>query len=479
MIPIITPSIMEEEEQAWEIHDPIERVERAAEAALLELLRLVEPTSHLLFLIGKGLNGADGLCLALKCIEAGLDCSVLLLFDSKEFKPTTAHFYKKLASYSVLKPLELPKKGDFVLIDALFGAGFKGPLPEGLHKFFKQVNQSPFLKISLDIPSGIDGATGEGSLCIQAHFTLSIGFPKWGCFIHDGRIASGQVIHVPLPLQGDLARKKALAYFMTPQSLEELSYPESSTLHKYERGQVLGFASHPSYRGASALYTHAAYRAGAGIVRLLFEKGTSFFNDLLPEVTQHELTQLDDFCLKPKIACVIGPGLVMTPSIKSAFNKMLEKKIPAVLDGGALQGLDLSKLHPQLILTPHLDELRRLLQKEGAGFDELVEGAKTRLLPAGLTLVIKGHHSWILQSGKLPVILSLAPSCMATAGSGDVLSGILAAYLAKQHSGFESALLGVALHSLAGRTASESLSKRAIIASDILDAIPETLSTYF
>jgi ADP-dependent NAD(P)H-hydrate dehydratase / NAD(P)H-hydrate epimerase len=475
MIPIITPSVMQEEEASWDIQKPLERINTSGKALFESIVNVLHSDDHLLFVVGKGLNGADTLCLAEHCLEAGFEISVMCLFETKDFKEETHHFYSRLQKFHVIKPFSLPKKGRYIIIDGVFGAGFKGTVDENIRKIFHEINQSPFHKIAIDIPSGICGETGLGDHAIRCDLTLSIGLPKWGLFVKNGRLHSGHIQHVEIGLKKQISAKKALGFYMHEESLDSLYPNEPSTFHKYQKGQVLGFASHNSFRGASFFYTKAAYRTGAGLVRLFHEKGAPFFNDMTPEVTQHEFQELDKFLDKQKTACVIGPGLIMSSQYSNIISKILEKKIPCVIDGGALEIITSLKLHHDVVLTPHLDELKKLLKTESSDFDDLIKQSSNHLLQSGLTLIVKGHHTWILHQDQKPIISAFAPSCMATAGSGDVLAGIIGCFLAKNMSSLESAILGVGIHSLSGQLAGSSKSKKAIIASDIIDAIPEAL----
>jgi NAD(P)H-hydrate epimerase len=476
MIPIITPKIMLEEEHNWDIQDPIARIHTSSKALFESLMTLVTSFDHLLFIVGKGLNGADSLALALECIEAGFDVSVMCLYDQKDFKKETQYFYNKLIPFSCIKPFQCPEHGSYVLIDGVFGAGFRGPLTKDMKSYFEKINALPYFKIGIDIPSGIDGETGEAEIAIECDLTLSIGLPKWGLFVKKGRDHSGHVTHVEIGLKKQISHKKALGYFLIPEHLNLYQIKEKAFFHKYQRGQLLALASHQSYQGASFLLTKAAYRVGAGLVRLFHEKNSPFFTHLAPEVTQHELCDIGKFIDKQKVALVAGPGLVMSKETKEIMSQVLEKHIPCIFDGGALDALGPMKLNPHVVLTPHLDELKRVLKTETADFDELVKLASNHLLKSGLTLVIKGHHSWILHQDQKPIISAFGPLAMATAGSGDVLSGMIGGFLAKGLKPLHAAILGVGLHSLSGLIATQEKSKVAIMASDILEAIPEAFS---
>jgi hydroxyethylthiazole kinase-like uncharacterized protein yjeF len=476
MIPIITPTVMLEEEKVWDIQDPIKRIETSGRALFENLINHIHSQDHLLFIVGKGLNGADALCLAMHCLEAGFEITVMCLYQKSEFKSETSHFYEQLESFNVIKPFHLPKQGRYCLIDGVYGAGFKGPVHADIKALFDQINLSHFYKIAIDIPSGIEGESGEGKSAIECDLTLSIGLPKWGLFVKQGRSHSGHIDHVEIGLKKEIGHKKALGHLLIPDSIAGLYPKEKPSYHKYQRGQVLGLASSSSYRGASYLYTKAAYKVGAGLVRLFHEKGSLFFNDLAPEVTQHEVDDIDKFLDKQKIAAVFGPGLMINSAHIQIVSKFLEKHIPCVIDSGALESLNLSKLHPHVVLTPHIDELKRLLKITTDDFDEMVKLSSNHLLQSGLTLVIKGHHSWILHQDKKPLIAAFAPLAMATAGSGDVLAGMIGGFLSKGIDSLTATLLGVGLHSLAGMIAIQNQSPKAIMASDILEAIAEALN---
>jgi ADP-dependent NAD(P)H-hydrate dehydratase / NAD(P)H-hydrate epimerase len=478
MIPIITPQVMLEEEAIWNIQDPIKRIETSAKALFEALVEVLEPDQHLILLCGKGLNGADTFCLARLLYEAGFDITVHALFDKALFKNETLYFYDALKSYDVIKPFEMPlTPGRYVHIDGIFGAGFKGEVPSDIAQVIDKCNAFNSFKVAIDIPSGIDGENGTSTKALECDLTLSIGLPKWGLFIHKGRYHSGHIKHVEIGLKKTIASKKSLGFLATEEALFSYLPKEKSYFHKYQKGQVLGLASSPSYIGACFFYTKAAYRIGAGLVRVFHDKNSSFFTTLAPEVTQHEFSEFDKFLDKQKTACVVGPGLIMTNPLNANITKILDKKIPCVIDGGALETISLEKLHAHVVLTPHIDELKKLLKTDTSDFDELLKLSSNHLLQSGLTLIIKGHHSWILHQDKKPVIFAFAPLAMATAGSGDVLAGIIGGYLSKALSSFDAAILSVGIHSLAGKIATFDKSKKAIMAQDILEALPEALNT--
>lgn len=478
MIPIITPEVMLEEEASWDIQDPLQRIETAAKGLFEALVEVLEPDQHLIFLVGKGLNGADTLCLAKLCYEAGFDISVHPVFDTTSFKQETAHFYNELKSYDVIKPFELPQTvARYCLIDGIFGAGFKGDLPQQLIPIIEQCHRFNAFKIAIDIPSGLDGNSGMATKALECDLTLSVGLPKWGLFVHQGRYLSGHIKHVDIGLKKTIAFKKALAFLATQEGLFSYLPQEKAYFHKYQRGQVLGIASSANYAGACYLYTKAAYRIGSGLVRIFHDKSTNFLTTLTPEVTQHELSEFDKFLDKQKTSCVMGPGLVMNTQLNSSLSKILDKKIPCVIDGGALETIQTEKLHAGCILTPHLEELKKLLKLDSLDFDELLKQSSNHLLQSGLTLIIKGHHTWILHQDQKPIIFAFAPLAMATAGSGDVLAGIIGGYLAKNLTAFNAAIIGVGVHSLAGKIATFDKSKKAIMAQDILEALSEALNT--
>lgn len=477
MIPIITPEVMHEEEAIWDIKDPIERIEVSAKGLFEAIVEILEPNQELVFLCGKGLNGADALSLAKHCYEAGFDIKVHCLFETSCLKKQTLHFYNICQNYQLIQPFSLPEKHKrIVIIDGIFGAGFKGEMPNDIEAIIDACNSLNCLKIAIDIPSGINGENGKGNKALECDLTLSIGFPKWGLFIAQGRYHTGHIKHVNIGLKATIAHKKSLGFLSTQDSFFSYLPKEKAHFHKYERGQVLGLASSINYIGASFLYTKAAYRVGAGLVRLFHEKIANFFTSLTPEVTQHELSELDNFLDKQKTSCVLGPGLIGNDILRATMTKILDKKIPCVIDGGALEMIPHEKLHSQIVLTPHLEELKKLLKSQTDDFDELLKLASNDLLVSGLSLIIKGHHTWILQKDQKPIIFAFAPLATATAGSGDVLAGIIGAYLAKGLSCFESAILSVGVHSLAGKLATFDKSKKAIIAQDIIETLPEALS---
>ena len=382
-----------------------------------------------------------------------------------------------------------------VIIDGLCGLGFKGTLQNHYSKLVEIANNSRLKIFSIDIPSGINGLCGFEShelsnSAIKAYKTYTLEFPKLGLFLNDAwnHSRSLEVIEFGLPEQIKF-NSEAEAIILSNADLRSLLPKILKSRHKYSTGVVSAWAGSKGMEGASVLATRSALRAGCGLVKLLIEENNYLgFSRIDPEIVkilfQHR-EPIEDLVYKMislfnnSSAFFIGPGLSTEAEVSKLFAKIIpELKVPGVLDADALNLV--AQLNCQLpnnvVLTPHLGELQRLLNQPEKILTcdiELFEKCKKFVETKQTTLVLKGSPSFIFHPGEIPVIMHRGDPGMATAGSGDVLTGLIASFLAQGRSPFESAILGTYMHALAGEKAAGQLSSYSLTASDIISNIPK------
>jgi len=363
-------------------------------------------------------------------------------------------------------------KGFGVILDGLVGTGFKGKATGALAKAIEWANQTDLPILALDIPSGLNGATGEvESVAIDAVGTLFLGLPKTGFFLEQGWDHIGDLAGIDFGLPEEFVNQaKEDALLLDPTSLHLPLLRRSR--HKYEAGYVLGIAGSPQMPGAAALATAGVLRSGAGIVRLFSVPGMPT-DQLLAEVI-HEEADLKKIKKESKRAAAyfVGPGLGTDPLTEKLLKQLFPRLcLPTVIDADALDFLaknPSTKLPKHSILTPHHGEMEKLLKKKTGlkNCQAYVEKHKT-------TIVLKGAPSIIFHPGKKPLVIAHGDPGMATAGSGDALTGILAGLLAQKMTPDEAAALGVYLHARAGEIAGLNLTSYCMIASDILKYLPQ------
>jgi len=241
--------------------------------------------------------------------------------------------------------------------------------------------------------------------------------------------------------------------------------PIQKSRHKYEAGYVLGVAGSKEMPGAAALASEAVLRSGAGIVRLFTDHPCHLKNEVIRE--KYSLPRIKEEA-KRATAYFIGPGLGRTTTVEKRLKALLGTvQLPSVIDGDALFFLNKSRIPKQAILTPHHGEMERLLKKKPT-----LENCQQYAEKHQTTIVLKGSETTIFHPKKKPVISTHGDPGMATAGTGDVLTGILAGLLAQKMPPYQAALLGVYLHGIAGELAAEALTSYCMMASDLLDELP-------
>lgn len=445
---------------------------------------------YVLLLCGKGNNAGDAYVAGCHLLELGYEVHALQLVPIPECSPlcqgnhhrfvTTGGMVRQAKS---AEEIAFPTHG--IIVDGIFGTGFKGKVREPFDSIINLANQSKLPIISVDIPSGLNGTTGliEGA-CIKASETGFLGLPKAGFFLRDAWNVVGKLRYVDFGLPSDYIDDFNPEIVMIDDEMVKPLLPEvKRNQHKYERGLVVGLAGSPGMPGAAVLSTWSALSAGAGIVRLLHPDGMQAELAASPDEIIKVSYKPEDYDqivkeLNKAAACYVGPGLGRSEqTIKLLKNVLPLIMVPCVIDADALTLLSENDftLPEKTILTPHHGEMQRLLgKKEHVILDtdflkECTEYANRKKV----TLVLKGGPTFIIEEGSPYYVNSSGDPGMATAGSGDVLTGMLAALLAQKLSPLDASRLGVYLHGLAGEHAAQELTSYCMIASDIIHHFPD------
>jgi len=369
-----------------------------------------------------------------------------------------------------------------LIIDGMFGTGFHGELRDPYQSIVKTINEAELPVIAIDIPSGVNGKTGEGD-GIHASSTVYLGLPKQGFFLNDGWNHVGYLEHVDFGL-GEKYVEQAEAAFrlITHEQCEVLRPPLIRNRHKYQAGTVIGVAGSPSMPGAALLASLAALRGGAGMMRLVHPEGMGAELSASP----YELIKLPyskgDFDTVASVvnqgkAAFFGPGIGRGEEAVNLCRSVLPQiEVPTVIDADALTILSEHEisLPKGSLLTPHSGEMARLLGRDSPKTIDLpfLEACREYAESKQITLVLKGGPSWIFHPGEPAWVNPTGTSGMATAGSGDVLTGLLASLISQGLSPYHAAIYGVYIHGLAGEIAATEKSPYSMIASDIIEALP-------
>lgn len=435
------------------------------------------------FVAGKGNNGGDAFCAALFLVEKGFEVSGYYLEDFSLCSPLCKKYGEAffqtgspLQKLDEVSQLELPKKGLFV--DGILGTGFEGEPTVFLKKLFHHLNQLEIPIFAIDIPSGLNGNTGEvHEIAIHATHTLFLGCPKKGFFIREGWNYVGELIHVDFGLDTKyLKQAKADFEFLQSSDIDSLFPKIVRNRHKYQAGYVVGISGSKGMMGASILSGMAALRSGAGIVKVIHlqeEFKESSANPELIHVT-FQYDQIEEVLdlLNKASAVYLGPGMGVSLETKKFISKILIRiEKPCVLDADVLTIIAEEKLAlpKKAILTPHMGEMHRLLGEKFKDPVDLINLCQKYVDQHDVILVLKGGPSFIFMKGKIPCVSPTGDPGMATAGSGDVLTGMLVGFLAQEGVTLESAaLLGVYLHGKVGEIVAKKKSSYGLIASDLI-----------
>lgn len=372
-----------------------------------------------------------------------------------------------------------------LILDGLFGTGFKGFVASPYDQIIRDANHSEAALLAIDIPSGLDGTTGEvQGTAIRATETVFLGLPKLGFFLREGWNHVGTLYPIDFGLPSSIVHETISDMdLIQPEYIKNQLPPIVRNRYKYQRGYVVGLAGSLTMPGAPLLACLAAYRGGCGMVRLLYPKE---MESQLSNST-YELIKQPYHCNDPNEvitalekgnALFIGPGLGRTNEVEQLLADVIPKLTkPTVLDADALYFLSQNQcqLPKQCILTPHLGEMQRLLGLTGPLVVDqtLIDLCRDYSDKHEVTLVLKGAPTFIFQPGTSIRVSPSGDPGMATAGSGDVLTGLIASLLAQGMGCSDAAAAGVYLHGVAGEIAALKYTSRSVIASDLIHNLPE------
>ena len=421
-------------------------MERAG-AALAEAAYRYVARMPALILCGPGNNGGDGYVAARHLAERGVAVRVAALADPKTDAAKTARAGWK----GGVEVFDERTEAAPLLIDALFGTGLKRGLEGTVAKHLSRLAGASRARIACDVPSGIDGDTGAELSAVPAFdMTVAFGALKPAHLLHPAMHKCGRVVTADIGVAAD-------SYWF------EIAPPDLPALdpggHKYSRGLVHALAG--KMPGAIALAAKASARSGAGYVRV----STSRQIDSLPaSIVQTDTAEIDD----ERIGCLlVGPGMGDIPQV---LTLALTSRAPKVIDADGITELgEPERLRGQdAILTPHEGEFERLFGRlEGSKAVRALEAAKI----SGATIVFKGPDTLVASPDGRIGFAPPAPAWLASAGTGDVLAGMIAAMRARGLDAFEAACAGVWLHGRAAEIAGPSM-----IADDLTDAIPHAFA---
>lgn len=481
-LPVVTAQEMARIEE-WAVKNGSSQLEFMRRAGLCAAKAALEFTHqhHLkkraLLLAWKGNKGGDAFAAGAKLLEEGFQVKAMLLAPLDQCSELCRFFAAEFEKNggSIEKFGDFEKEG--ILIDGLLGTGFSGQVEGVLKEAIDAANGSKLPIVSIDIPSGLNGTTGRvGGVAIRASLTVTMGLPKIGLFLNHGLNFVGElkVGDFGLPKEAS-ERAKPIAFLVQEETVRPLLPPIERCRHKYQAGFVAGYAGSDGYTGAAKLASLSALRGGAGIVKWFYPKEARA--ECVPSEVIHMpwSEELWREAVQKANAVFLGPGLGQSSARKKEIASILAHlAVPAVFDADALYPQML--LPPVSICTPHRGEMLRLLGATRLEENVLLDQAQAFAKEKKTVLVLKGAPTWIFLPEEVPYIVAGGDPGMATAGSGDVLTGLLAAFLAQGCSAKNSALLGVFLHSLAGELAAKEKTSYSLIAGDLIEFFAKAFS---
>jgi NAD(P)H-hydrate epimerase len=470
--------------------DSIDLIERVASVFVNEFCRRYASRQNRIYVFaGQGNNGADALAIARMLIEKGYNIFTYLINPSNKLSPECEENRRRIKDgdnkqfVEVVSSFALPvfKRQD-IIIDGLFGAGLNRPLEGGYAKIVDYINHSESTIVSIDMPSGLFGEDNKDNnlqYIIQADLTLTFEFPRLSFLLPENAGFVGEWKALSIGLHPDALQKTKTPYgLITDEDIAALIHKRERFSHKGDFGHALLIAGSRGKMGAAVLSAKSCMRSGAGLLTVHTpERGQLIMQISLPE-TMTDADAHPDFVTElPSLAGYnvvgIGPGLGVNDKTMAVVDKLFDAADgrPMVLDADALNIIAanselLHRLPQGVIITPHPKEFDRLAGSSGNAY-ERIQKARSMAAEQKICVVLKGAYTAVCTpSGKVFFNTSGNPG-MATAGSGDVLTGIILGLLAQGYSPEESSVIAVYIHGVAGNLAAANLSEESMIAGDI------------
>ncbi|MGN6816456.1 MAG: NAD(P)H-hydrate dehydratase [Solirubrobacterales bacterium] len=477
----------------WAIEGPgvpsLELME-AAGRAVAEAVAGLAPEGPVRVVCGKGNNGGDGFVAARLLREMGFEVEALLLWPREELRGDPAVSFERFGGDLVEGDLAERLRGSGAVVDAIFGTGFAGEPREPAVAAIAAINACGAPVVACDIASGVDASTGEvAGEAVEADTTVTFHAAKLGQRIAPGKWCTGELRVAPIGIPAG-APGEAVAGEIDPAVLS-LAPRRDSQSTKFSSGQVAIAGGSRGLTGAVRMASLAAIRAGAGYATVAVPVDL----ELVFEIAQPEVMSVGcpggDGCLVPAsetavlrtferaAAGVLGPGLGSDPgSFELARDVAGKIACPLVIDADGLNAfagrLDALTGRPvPTVLTPHAGELGRLLERDSATIDaHRLASAREAARVANAVLILKGDDT-IVTDGERVAVNAISAPALATAGSGDVLSGMTAALLARGLEPFVAACAAVVAHARAGLDAAARVgAAESVIAGDVIDSVP-------
>lgn len=458
-------------------------------------------------LAGRGNNGGDGFVVARTLLNRGIDVSVFVAGSLDEVKGDARVNLEVLGRLG-LSVVEVGNEQQWelhssevsscdLIIDAIFGTGLSTPIGGTLETIVADLNEMGIPVVSIDLPSGMSADTHQliGD-CVQASLTVTLGAPKLPLVLPPAAAKAGELVIADIGIPGEVIEEVAGPHIeiITPESLREHVRPRAAEAHKGDFGHLLVVAGSRGKSGAAHLAAMGALRSGTGLATIATPRSVQpIVASLAPEYMTEALNEtaegridvsaVDQVLALPRDVIAVGPGIGVDPGTREFMWALLERSgVPLVIDADGLNAFDeeparlVAREGQTIIITPHPGEMGRLLGISAADVQaNRLEMAVNFATTHRLYVVLKGSRTLIATPDGAAYINFTGNPGMATGGTGDVLTGAIAGWLAQLMDADVACRLGVYLHGLAGDLADADVGEVAMTAVDVLDHLGDAV----
>lgn len=488
----------------------VELMEKAGSYVSSEAKKFLKeiPGSRVDLFCGTGNNGGDGFVAANDLYKWGANVFIWIVGDISIIKGDALYFFQKCKKNNIIiNSLKVEKdllslkhiSETDLIIDALLGTGFRGEVRGMVFDLIELINKAKRPVLSVDIPSGINGDTGQiGGVAVKSIKTITMGFLKRGLLFQPGKKYAGEVVLADLGYpEKSFSVLSSETVLIRESDVKKLfpSIPEDT--YKHRQGKVLIFAGSPGMTGAASLASIGALRGGVGLVVTAIPESLNTIMEIkltealtlpLPESSSHTFCKESLEPARERIewsdVVVYGPGVSNDAKVKD-FGLVLVDVCdkPIIIDADGLRifhnNLDTLKNIKDLVITPHLGELSEMMDININKIKEnIIDVARDFVKQYPCTLVVKGAPTVIVGIDGTAAVNSTGNPALATGGTGDVLTGLIAAFRAQRMTSFEASVTAVFIHGYAGDIGYQELGIRGVIAGDLLNYIPIVLKKY-
>lgn len=495
MIKIFATDKVKELDQYTIQHEPIssiDLVERAATVFVHEFCRHYSKQTRIIIFAGQGNNGADALAIARMLNDESYHVETYLFNPTNHLSPDCETNKHRLLSMDRIEFTEVISKFEVpelsyrdVVIDGLFGSGLNRPLTGGFAAIVNFINESKATIVSIDIPSGLfgeDNRHNDMNAVIKAHQTLTFNFPKLAFLLPENEKYVGEWKILDIGLHPEIIETTPSAYtLVTEEDVSCALKTRNRFAHKGDFGHALLIAGSKGKLGAALLAAKACLRSGAGLLTVhVPQRAEQIFQTALPEAMLSFEPHDEYFTTVPETAPYtvigIGPGLGQHLESAAALERLLQPNgKPVVIDADAINLIAsnkdlLNRIPAYSILTPHPKEFDRIAGESTTTYERLMK-AQSFAAEHKLCIVLKGAYTAVCMPSGNVFFNNCGNPGMATAGSGDVLTGIILGLLAQGYKPENAAVIGVFLHGTAGDLAAAFQSEESMIAGDIINML--------